>query len=109
MELLEQEDTKLPLTRLFDTANAKVLDFLLTNEGLDYTEDDISKLTAIPDRTLQRALHTLLNEQVIKRTRKKGRVFYYSANLSSDRVRGLLSYIDSTMLLNLDLAIKKKI
>ena len=49
MELLEQEDTQLPLTRLFNTANAKVLDFLLVNEGLEYTEDEISELTAVPD------------------------------------------------------------
>ena len=107
MELLEQEDTQLPLTRLFNTANAKVLDFLLVNEGLEYTEDEISELTAVPDRTLQRALQSLLREQVIKRSKKSGRVFYYTANLSAPRVSGLLSYINSTLIFNLDYAIKK--
>ncbi len=107
MELLEQEETQLPLTRLFNTASAKVLDFLLTNEGLEYTEDEISELTVIPDRTLQRSLQSLLVEQVVKRHKKNGRVFYYTANLSSPRVSGLLSYINSTLIFNLDLAVRE--
>ena len=105
---LENEGTHLPLTRLFNNANAKVLDFLLSNEGLDYTEKEISELTAIPDRTLQRSLQSLLNEQVIKRNRRKGRTYYYAANLASPRVSSLLSYINSTLMSNLDVMIQKK-
>ena len=108
MEILEKEETQLPLTRLFNTATAKVLDFLLTNEGLSYTEDEISELTAIPSRTLQRSIQTLLDEQIIKRERKNGRTFYYTANLSSPRVSSLLSYINSTLMFNLDAAMQKK-
>ena len=107
MELLKQEETQLPLTRLFNTASAKVLDFLLTNEGLEYTEDEISELTVIPNRTLQRSLQSLLVEQIVKRHKKNGRMFYYSANLSSPRVSGLLSYINSTLIFNLDLTIRE--
>lgn len=111
MEVLEKEDgeIQLPLTRLFNTATAKVLDFLLTNEGLFYTEDEISELTTIPARTLQRSIQILLNEHVIKRERKNGRTFYYTANLSSPRVSGLLSYINSTLMFNLEDTIKKNI
>lgn len=107
MELLEQEETQLPLTRLFNTANAKVLDFLLTNEGLEYTENEISELTTVPDRTLQRSIQSLLGEHVIKRNKKSGRVYYYTANLSDPRVSGLLSYINSTLMSNLELAMRK--
>lgn len=108
MEILEHdEENQLPLTRLFNTASAKVLDFLLTNEGLSYTEDEISELTLIPARTLQRSIQTLLNENIIKRERKNGRTFYYTANLTSPRVSGLLSYINSTLIYNLEQAIKK--
>lgn len=107
MEILEHEENQLPLTRLFNTSNAKVLDFLLTNEGLTYTEEEISELTLIPARTLQRSLQTLLSENVIKRERKNGRTFYYTANLTSPRVSGLLSYINSTLIYNLEQAIKK--
>lgn len=109
MEILEkEEDVQLPLTRLFPTANAKVLDFLLTNEGLQYTEDEISELTVIPSRTLQRSIQNLLSEKVIKREKKNGRTFYYTANLSAPRVSSLLSYINSTMMASLDEAIQGK-
>ena len=109
MEILEKEDdTQLPLTRLFPTVNAKVLDFLLTNEGLHYTEDEISELTTIPPRTLQRSLQSLLFEKVIKREKRNGRTFYYTANLSAPRVSSLLSYINSTMMANLDEALQEK-
>ncbi len=106
MKLVTEEDTQLPLTRLFNTATAKVLDFLLSNEGLQYTKDEISQLTTVPDRTLQRSLQTLLSEQVIKRSKNKGRVYYYTANLSSPRVSGLLSYINSTLIFNLENAMR---
>ncbi len=109
MEILEkEEDVQLPLTRLFPTANAKVLDFLLTNEGLQYTEDEISELTVIPSRTLQRSIQNLLSEKVIKREKKNGRTYYYTANLSAPRVSSLLSYINSTMMASLDEAIQGK-
>lgn len=107
MVLPKPKENKLPLTRLFNTSSAKVLDFLLINEGLEYTEDEISELVVIPDRTLQRSLQTLLAEQVIKRYRGKGRMFYYTANLASPRVSGLLSYINSTLNDNLDRAIRE--
>ena len=109
MEILKKEDdVQLPLTRLFPTANAKVLDFLLTNEGLQYTEDEISELTVIPSRTLQRSIQNLLSEKVIKREKKNGRTYYYTANLSAPRVSSLLSYINSTMMASLDEAIQGK-
>lgn len=101
-ENLSLEDSKLPLERLFDTANAKVLDFLFSNEDLDYTDNEISELAAIPERTLQRSLQILLHEKIIKRTKKKGRVFYYTLNLSSPRVENLFNYVNSTLLYNLD-------
>ncbi len=107
MKLLEHKETQLPLARLFNTASAKVLDFLLTNKGLEYTEDEISELAIIPSRTLQRSLQLLLAEQVITRNKKNRRMFYYTANLSSPRVSGLLSYINYTLIFNLNLAIRE--
>ena len=109
MEILEKEDdVQLPLSRLFPTANAKVLDFLLTNEGLRYTENEISELTAVPSRTLQRSIQSLLSEKVVKREKKQGRTYYYTANLSAPRVSGLLSYINATLMDNLNEALQKR-
>lgn len=101
-EILSLDDPKLPLERLFDTATAKVLDFLSSNEDLDYTDNEISELAAIPERTLQRCLQTLLQEKIIKRTKKNSRIFYYTLNLSSPRVVSLLDYVNATLISNLD-------
>lgn len=106
MSLLKHE-TNLPLTRLFNTATAKVLDFLLVNEGLRYKESEISELAAVPARTLQRSIQ-LLSEEKIIRSEKKGRAYYYTVNLASPRVAALLEYMNSTMLDNFDSALKRK-
>ncbi len=106
MEIIEQEDVNLPFARLFNTASAKILDFLLTSEILEYTKEEISELTRIPSRTLERSLQLLLHEEIITR-RKKNRVYYYAINLSSLRVNGLRDYMDATLLFNLK-SIKNK-
>lgn len=95
------EETHLPLARLFNTTTAKILDFLLTNEGLFYTEAEISELAAIPPRTLQRGIQILHKEKIIARERRH-KTFYYSTNLSSPRTSGLFSYVNSTLMWNLD-------
>ena len=96
------EETRLPLVRLFNTENAKVLDFFLANEGLNYTEDQISELTLIPKQTLQKSLQSLLDERIIKCSVKKNGISHYMADLSSPRVSGLLSYTNSTLYFDLD-------
>ena len=108
MSILGHKSIQLPLARLFPTANAEVLDFLLTNEGLYYTYDEISKLSGVSSRTLQRSISTLLSEKVIKREKRNGRTYYYTANLSAPRVSGLLSYVNSTMMDNLNEIIKQE-
>lgn len=99
MQVVE-DDVHLPLARLFNTTTAKILDFLLTNEGLFYTEGEISQLAAIPPRTLQRGIQILHKEKIITRERRR-RVFYYSTNLASPRTSGLFSYVNSTLMSNL--------
>lgn len=93
-------DAHLPLARLFDATTAKILDLFLTNEGLFYTKGEISKLAAIPPRTLHRGMQVLLKERIVKRERR-GKTFYYSANPSSPRASGLFSYVSSTLTSNL--------
>ena len=58
---------ELPLTRIFNNAPSRILDFLLTNQRFDYSESDISKLANVPSRTLQRILPYLLKEHLVKR------------------------------------------
>lgn len=86
----------LPLGRVFNSTPAKIMDFLLTNQDFDYSESDISKLAAIPSRTLQRSLSPLVDEGLVRHTRKSGKAFMYEANLDSKRTQALLEYVKAT-------------
>src|SRR5437016_3159751 len=60
-----------PLERIFYLpATSTVLDFFILNQNLLSTESEISRLTQVPPRTLQRVLPLLLKERLIKRERK---------------------------------------
>lgn len=93
--------SELPLSRLFGNSSARVTDFLLVNEGLRYTEAEISEHASVPPRTLHRILQNLLDEQIIVRMRV-GRTYYYATNPSSIRTAGLLRYMNATLMDNLD-------
>ena len=101
------EAAHLPFGRLFNTPTARVLDLLVSNTGLRYSGDEISKLAGVPPRTLRRALKVLVEDKIVKRGRKSGRAFYYEADVSSPRVEGLERYVTATMLSNLDRAVLK--
>lgn len=102
---MNPESGQLPLVRLFNTPTARVLDLLISNAGLPYNEAEISKLARVPSRTLQRALKVLVEEGMMKRKKRK-RVFYYEANLSSARVNSLKGYFTTTMLENFEQAVR---
>ena len=87
---------ELPLTRIFNNAPSRILDFLLTNQRFDYSESDISKLANVPSRTLQRILPYLLKEHLVKRTRKSGKAFMYEINKDENKVKALLEYVKFT-------------
>lgn len=97
MEILDDaEQDNLPLGRVFSSSSARILDFLLLNHDLKYTEAEISELSGIPQRTLQRTLKGLIDEKIIKRTRES-KSFVYQANLSSKRTEFLMKYIQTTI------------
>ncbi len=104
----QEEGNLLPLARVFNSTNAKVLDFLLTNQRFDYSESDITKLANIPPRTLQRSLPLLLEEGLVRRTRKSGKAFMYEANLDSKRLQALHEYIKESRIENLERAKSSK-
>lgn len=104
---MSTEAEHLPFGRLFNTPTARVLDLLVCNTGLKYSEDEISRLAGVPSRTLRRALKVLVDDKIVKRSRKSRHAFYYEADVSSSRVEGLERYVTSTMLSNLDQAVLK--
>ena len=106
MSVLKQKEVRLPLERLFGTANARVMDFLLEHDGLKYSESEISAIAGVPPRTLQKSLQLLLKEDMIKRSKNGGRVYDYTANLTSPRVAGLLEYVNATVISNFEAILK---
>lgn len=103
METIQHsEHDNLPLGRLFASSVARILDFLLINNDFKYTEAEISDLAQIPQRTLQRGLKTLLDENLIKRTKNDSNAFVYQLNSHSKRAEFLLRYLQTTIDENLD-------
>ncbi len=101
-----EDGNLLPLSRIFNSTTAKILDFLLTNQEFDYSESDISKLASVPPRTLQRALPLLVEEGLVRHTRKSGKAFMYEANLDSKKTRALFEYVKAARTENLERAVR---
>lgn len=104
---LEYADA-LPLERIFGNPASKVLDFLILNQRFDYSESDISRLSEVTSRTLQRILPCLLAEKLVIRTRKSGKAFMYNANMESKRIQALQQYVKATIEENLTIQQKIK-
>ena len=84
-----------PFERIFHNAPARLLDFFIMFKEYDYTEADIARRTNLTPKTVSNELETLMNERIIKLTRKVGRSNMYT--LDSENVRGLVQYIDDTI------------
>jgi len=87
----------LPLKRIFNNATAKILDFLILNQKFDYSESDLSRLSEVPFRTVQRVLPCILDERLVIKTRKSGRCNMYAVNLESKRLLALQEYVKATI------------
>jgi transcription initiation factor IIE alpha subunit len=90
-----------PLERVFPTASARVLDYLILNQRLAYTEDELSKNAEVSERTLQRVLPKLVRENLVKRERKDGIAYRYEINLDSQRARDIIQLVKDTIRENL--------
>lgn len=86
-----------PLERLFHSTYARVIDFFIMNQKFDYSYSDVSKLANVPTRTLQRVLPTLLEEELIIKTRKSGKALMYMFNQNSEKGQALQFYFNATL------------
>jgi hypothetical protein len=97
----EAYDNDYPLERLFHDAASRVLDFLILNQQIAYSAEEISRLTDTPERTLQRVLPFLAEEEGLLKRERQGIAFKYEINLESDRARALIQYAKATVRENL--------
>jgi Fic family protein len=69
-----------PLESIFKNSTARVLDFLILNQNFDYSAAEISTITGIPLRTVQRVMPHLVQKELVKETGKIGNTRMYIIN-----------------------------
>ena len=96
-----------PLESVFRNTTARVLDFLVLNQEFDYSASEISKITQIPLRSLQRVLLNLVEKELIMETGKIGNTKMYIIKSKSQLAELLRQYVLATININIDNARKQ--
>jgi predicted HTH transcriptional regulator len=97
-----------PLESIFQNTSARILDFLILNRKFDYSAPEMSKITQIPLRTIQRVLPHLVEKELIKETGKIGNTKMYMLNTNSELTELLRQYVITTINMNIDDARKQQ-
>jgi DNA-binding transcriptional regulator YhcF (GntR family) len=97
-----------PLESIFQNTAARILDFLILNQKFDYSAPEMSKITQIPLRTIQRVLPHLVEKELIKETGKIGNTRMYMLNTKSELTELLRQYVIATINTNIDNARRKQ-
>jgi Fic family protein len=101
-------DRKRPLEAIFQNTTARILDFLILNQKFDYSTPEISKITQIPLRTLQRVLPHLVKKGIVKETGRIGNTRMYMLNTGSELARLLKQFMLTTINMEIDTALKQR-
>jgi hypothetical protein len=99
---------KRPLEAIFQNTTARILDFLVMNQKFDYSAPEISKITQIPLRTLQRVLPNLVKKEMVKETGRIGNTRMYMLNTDSELAKLLRQFMLATMNIEIDTALKQR-
>ncbi len=86
-----------PLERIFQNNIARVIDFFIINQNFNFTTIEISHLSEIPLRTVQRIIPQLVEKGIISedKTSKKNKT--YELNKESELVEILNKYSIATI------------
>ncbi len=87
----------------------KVLDFLIENDIFDYSKTQIAELSGISFNTLETFWDKLLDEGIIKETRRVGNSQMYQLNKENPIVKMLLEIDKKLMLESIEETGKVKI
>ena len=91
-----------PLESIFQNSPARVLDFLILNQNFDYSAAEISRITGIPLRTVQRVLPHLVQKELVKETGKIGNTRMYIINSKSELSELLRQYVMTRINIDID-------
>jgi predicted transcriptional regulator len=85
-----------PLERIFQNNIARIIDFFIINQNFNFSSSEISEISEVPLRTVQRIIPQLVEKEIIKEI-KKNRKRVYELNKHSELVEILNEYSISTM------------
>ena len=85
-----------PLERIFQNNIARIIDFFIFNQNFNFSSLEISEISEVPLRTVQRIIPQLVEKEIIKET-KKNKKRVYELNKHSELVEILNEYSISTM------------
>jgi DNA-binding transcriptional regulator GbsR (MarR family) len=97
-----------PLESIFQNGPARILDFLILNQNFDYSAAEISRITGIPLRTVQRVLPHLVQKELVKETCKIGNTRMYIINSKSELSELLSQYVLARINIDIDKTRKQR-
>ena len=98
-----------PLEFIFRNSTSRILDFLILNSKFDYSASEMSKITKVPPRTIQRVLPHLVAKELVKETGKIGNTKMYILNTQSELAETLRRYVQTAINLNINNARKQHV
>ena len=85
-----------PLERIFQNNIARIIDFFIINQNFNFSSSEISEISEVPLRTVQRIIPQLVEKEIINEN-KKNKKRVYELNKHSELVEILNEYSISTM------------
>jgi hypothetical protein len=98
-----------PLESIFRNSTSRILDFLILNPQFDYSATEMSKITKVPPRTIQRVLPHLVAKNLVNETGRVGNTKMYILNTQSKLAEVLRRYVQTTINVNIDSARKQHV
>ncbi|MER5175917.1 MAG: hypothetical protein ABJB76_05125 [Candidatus Nitrosocosmicus sp.] len=86
-----------PLERIFQNNIARILDFFIINQNFNFSTIEISEISDVPLRTVQRTIPQLVEKEIIKEVKLNKKNKTYVLNKYSELVEILNKYSIVTM------------
>jgi predicted transcriptional regulator len=100
MEKEEEKITNLknrPFERIFQNNIARILDFFIYNQNFDFSTSEISEISEVPLRTVQRIIPQLVKKELVKEVKSGKKNKTYELNKSSELTEVLNKYSIATI------------
>ncbi len=86
-----------PLERIFQNNIARILDFFIINQNFNFSTSEISEISEVPLRTVQRIIPQLVEKKIISEIKLSKKNKAYELNKYSELVEILNKYSIVTM------------